>query len=75
MILQEKNIHMVKVFDNIIPDKLCQDLIRVFESNKSEQEYINEDYCPCFTQVNVNQISTSVVKVLVPFVKKVYDLF
>ena len=72
MILQEKNIHMVKVFDNIIPDKLCQDLIRVFESNKSEQEYINEDYCPCFTQVNVNQISTSIVKVLVPFVQQVY---
>ena len=66
---------MVKVYDNIIPNVTCKRLLDLFEKNKEHQEYINEDYCPCFTQVNVNQISTSIVKVLVPFVKKVYDQY
>ena len=66
---------MVKVYDNIIPDRLCQDLISKFENNKSKQEYINEDHCPCFTQLNINHLSTSIVKVLVPFLQKVYKQY
>ena len=57
MILQEKNIPMVKVYDNVIPDKACKSFIDLFENNENHQEYINEDYCPCFTQLNLNQLS------------------
>ena len=53
---QNKNFHMVKVYDNIIPDKLCQILIAAFESC-NDQEFIDDDNCPCFTQVNVNHAS------------------
>ena len=63
---------MVKTYDSIIPDNLCQDLIRIFESSKKDHEYVNEDYCPCFTQLNVNRLSPSIVKILVPFVQQVY---
>ena len=66
---------MVKVYDNIIPDKLCQDLIRVFESNKSEQEYMNEDHCPCFTQLNLNQVSPTIVRTLIPYLTQVYKQY
>ena len=48
---------MVKVYDNVIPDNACKSLIHLFEYNKEHQEYINEDHCPCFTQININQIS------------------
>ena len=63
---------MVKTYDSIIPDNLCQDLIRIFESSKKDHEYVNEDHCPCFTQLNINRLSPSIVKVLVPFVQQVY---
>ena len=42
MIYQKKNTHMVKVYDNIIPDKLCQILISAFESCK-DQEFVDDD--------------------------------
>ena len=54
---------MVKVYDNIIPDKLCQILIAAFESCK-DQEFIDDDNCPCFTQVNVNHASRGMVKLI-----------
>ena len=33
MIYQKKNTHMVNVYDNTIPDKICRDLILLFETN------------------------------------------
>ena len=33
MILQKKNIHMVKVYDNIIPSLTCKRLLDLFEKN------------------------------------------
>ena len=72
MILQEKNIHMVKVYDNVIPDNACKNLIDLFENNKEHQEYLNEDHCPCFTQININQISTNIVRGFIPILQKIY---
>ena len=40
MILQKKNIHMVKVYDNVIPDRFCQALINYFETNEKNQLFI-----------------------------------
>ena len=75
MILQEKNIHMVKVYDNIIPDRFCQALINYFESNEKNQLFIDEDYCPCFTEFNLNNISKKIVNSLIPYTHKVYQKY
>ena len=63
---------MVKIYDNIIPKNICEILITTFEGNKKYQEYINDNNCPCFTQVNINEISKSIVKIIIPFVEQVY---
>tara|TARA_B100000609_G_scaffold186553_1_gene171300 strand:- start:376 stop:900 length:525 start_codon:yes stop_codon:yes gene_type:complete len=65
---------MVKVYDNIIPDKLCQLLINGFENCK-DQEFINDDNCPCFTQVNVNHASKGMAKLITPFVETAYKKY
>ena len=75
MILQEKNIHMVKVYDNIIPDDICQKLICIFETNVQHQHFINHNNCPCFTQVNLNQVSSDNVRLLIPFLADVYQRY
>ena len=69
---QKNNIHMVKVYDNVIPDYACKNLIDLFENNKEHQEYINEDHCPCFTQININQISINIVRGFIPILQKIY---
>ena len=69
---QNKNSLMVKVYDNVIPDNACKSLINLFEYNKKHQEYINDDHCPCFTQININKISTNIVRGLIPTLQKIY---
>ena len=71
MIFQESIFHMVKVYDNIIPDKLCQILISAFEGCK-DQEFVDDNNCPCFTQVNLNHATRSMVKLITHFVETVY---
>ena len=65
---------MVKVYDNIIPDKLCQILITAFEGCK-DQEFVDDDNCPCFTQINLNQVSSDNVRLLIPFLADVYQRY
>jgi len=72
MKLQEHPFHMVKIYDNIIPDSLCETLIKLFENNIQRQEYLNKDNCPCFTQVNINKISLKIVNNLIPYLQKIY---
>ena len=72
---QNKNFHMVKLYDKVIPDNACKSLINLFEYNKEHQEYINEDHCPCFTQININQISTNIVRGLIPTLQKICLLY
>ena len=74
MIYQKKNTHMVNVYDNTIPGKICRDLILLFETNTEEQEYVDKDHCPCFTQINLNRVSNGIVKLLTPIVQQVYYL-
>ena len=75
MILQKKNIHMVKVYDNIIPDDICKNLIDLFEENIQHQHFVNNNGCPCFTQVNLNQASTDTVRSLIPYIAEVYKKY
>ena len=65
---------MVKFYDNIIPDNLCQILISAFEKCKY-QEFIDDDNCPCFTQVNLNHASIGMVKLINPFIKNAYEKY
>ena len=75
MKLHNNTFHMVKAYDNILPDNICEYLIDLFETNKQHQHFINHDNCPCFTQVNINQISADVVRSLIPIIKDVYDRY
>mgnify|MGYP001252157583 CR=1 FL=1 len=75
MKLHNNTFHMVKTYDNILPDNICEYLIDLFETNKQHQHFINHDNCPCFTQVNINQISPDVVRSLIPFVVDVYNRY
>ena len=75
MILQNKNIHMVKIYDNILPENISQRLIELFETNKQHQQFVNHNNCPCFTQLNVNQVSPDTVRFLAPCVVELYKRY
>ena len=75
MILQKKNIHMVKIYDNIIPSVTCKKLLDLFEKNTEYHEYIDYDGCPCFTQLNLNQLSPNIVRSLIPHLAQVYKQY
>ena len=75
MILQNKNIHMVKIYDNILPENISQRLIELFETNKQHQQFVNHNNCPCFTQLNVNQVSPDTVRFLAPCVVELYERY
>ena len=66
---------MVKVYDNVIPDKACKSFIDLFENNETHQEYIDYNGCPCFTQLNLNQLSPNIVRSLIPYLVQVYNQY
>ena len=66
---------MVKAYDNILPNNICENLIDLFETNTQHQHFINHNNCPCFTQVNVNQISTDIIRSLIPYLSDVYNRY
>ena len=74
MKLQKQNSHMVRVYDNILPNELCKKLIELFDSSK-HQEYINKNHKPCFTQLNLNQYHKDILSILVPYVAEVYNKY
>tara|TARA_B100000927_G_scaffold33752_1_gene24255 strand:- start:41 stop:568 length:528 start_codon:yes stop_codon:yes gene_type:complete len=66
---------MVKAYDNVLPKNICENLIDLFEKNIQHQHFINHNNCPCFTQVNVNQISTDIIRSLIPYLSDVYNRY
>jgi prolyl 4-hydroxylase len=66
---------MVQVFDHVLPEDLCYNLIDAFENNVNGHEYFNENYTPCFTQLNINQNYPELVRHLVGFIKKTYGMY
>ena len=66
---------MVKAYDNVLPKNICDNLIDLFEKNIQHQHFINHNNCPCFTQVNVNQISTDIIRSLIPYLSDVYNRY
>ena len=75
MKLHNNTFHMVKAYDNILPSNICENLIDLFETNIQHQHFINHNNCPCFTQVNLNQISTDVIRSLIPYIADVYNRY
>ncbi len=75
MKLLEQNFHMVRVYDNILPKKLCEELIDLFENSKAHHEYFDNNHKPCFTQLNLNQYHMKVVRNLIPYVQQVYSKY
>ena len=66
---------MVKIYDNILPENISQRLIELFETNKQHQQFVNHNNCPCFTQLNVNQVSPDTVRFLAPCVVELYKRY
>ena len=66
---------MVKIYDNVLPDGVCQNLIDLFETNIQHQHFVNHNNCPCFTQVNLNMVSSDTVRSLIPYLAEVYKRY
>jgi len=66
---------MVQVFDNVLTEDLCYNLIELFEDSQKHHEYLNEDYKPCFTQLNINNSNPEIVPFLVKQVQKSYGKY
>ena len=66
---------MVKIYDNVLPDDICRNLIDLFETNIQHQHFVNHNNCPCFTQVNLNQESSDTVRSLIPYISDVYNRY
>ena len=65
---------MVRQYDDVLPSSYCKELIRIFESS-SEQEFINDDNKPCFTQINLNRENCSMVQMMIPIVRGVRTMY
>jgi prolyl 4-hydroxylase len=45
----------IKVYDDVLDNDTCNQLIQFFESNNEKQEHINNNYCPNFIQLNLTE--------------------
>jgi len=75
MKLREGNSLMVGVYDGIIPSNICTSLINLFEDSSDCHEFINENYKPCFTQMNINSNYPELVRELVNFTRLAYGKY
>ena len=65
----------VQVFEHVLPEDLCHNLIDLFEHSEKDHQRINDDYKPSFTQLNINQTNPELVKILVGHVQKSYGMY
>ena len=72
---RKKDISSIQVFDNVLPEDQCHNLIEVFESSEYGHEYFNENHTPCFTQLNINDHHPELVRFLVGFIQKAYGMY
>ena len=45
------------------------------KDDETHQEYIDYNGCPCFTQLNLNQLSPDIVRTLIPYPAQVYKQY
>lgn len=85
MLPQNNSSHMdkhIQIYENVLTDKLCKELIDYFENNPNEQEYIDNQGTPTFTQLNltknikdIESIHNILVKTVLEYRNKYYQLF
>jgi len=71
---RKNNSPTVQVFE-LLPKELCEALIEVFEESKEGHQYFNDNYTPCFTQLNINQHHPDLVKELVGHIQRAYGMY
>ena len=64
----------IRVYD-VIPKNECRTLINLFDLKEDHHEFINNEYKPCFTQLNINQYYPELVENLIPYVQKAYGMY
>ncbi len=58
---------------HVLPDKACDFLIELFESNPSQHERIDNDFKPTFTQLNLNEYHGKIIPELCTYFEKSLD--
>ena len=56
---------------HVLPDKACDFLIELYDSNPSQHERIENDFKPTFTQLNLNRYHGKIVPELCSYFNKV----
>jgi len=70
---QKNNSLMVRHYD-VFPESYCKELIKIFE-NSSNQEFINNNYVPCFRQVNLNKENLEMVRQIIPYIRDIHTRY
>ena len=72
---RKTNSPTVQVFEHVLPEDLCHNLIDLFEHSEKDHQRINDDYKPSFTQLNINQSNPELVRHLVKYVQRAYGMY
>jgi len=75
-------VEYIKVYENVLPQDICNELISYFEKNKNKQEYIDNQGIPTFTQLNLTRnikdieiIHKLLVNLVIKYRNEYYQLF
>ena len=60
---------------HVLPDKACDFLIELYDSNPSQHERIEKDFKPTFTQLNLNRYHGKIVSELCSYFNKSLDIY
>ena len=52
----------------ILPDKLCDSLIELYDNDVDHHERVNNEAKPTFTQLNLNQHHAKIIPTLLEYV-------
>ena len=60
---------------HVLPDKACDFLIELYDSNPSQHERIEKNFKPTFTQLNLNRYHGKIVSELCSYFNKSLDIY
>lgn len=70
---------LVKVYDNVLEESLCNELIKLYNNSPDEYERVDLENVMTFTQINLtkkwkdSKAHRSIVSILLKYKKKYYD--
>ena len=59
----------------ILPDKLCDSLIELYDNDVDHHERVNNEAKPTFTQLNLNQHHAKIIPTLLEYVLDLLELY